>query len=66
MVTYSLLGWPFAIIRPVVALVTGLLGGALVNKLEPVNQDEDSQRAMSSEPARKIERPVRELRNNFV
>ncbi len=61
MVTYSLLGWPFAIIRPVVALVTGLLGGALVNKLEPVNQDEDSQRAMSSEPARKIERPVREL-----
>lgn len=29
MVTWSLLGWPFAIIRPVVALLTGILGGSL-------------------------------------
>lgn len=35
MVTYSLLGLPFAIIRPIVALITGVLGGALTNKLEP-------------------------------
>ena len=33
-VTYSLLGLPFAIIRPVVALVTGVLGGFLTNKLD--------------------------------
>lgn len=31
LVTYSLLGWPFALIRPVVAFVTGILGGALTN-----------------------------------
>jgi uncharacterized protein len=35
MVTYSLLGLPFAIVRPIVALITGVLGGAITNKLEP-------------------------------
>lgn len=35
MVTYSLLGLPFAIIRPIVALITGVFGGALTNRLEP-------------------------------
>ncbi len=34
MVTYSLLGLPFAIIRPVVAFVTGIFGGILINKTE--------------------------------
>ena len=34
MVTYSLLGLPFAIIRPVVAFITGVFGGILVNKSE--------------------------------
>ncbi len=32
--TYSLLGLPFAIIRPLVALFTGVLGGMLTNQLE--------------------------------
>jgi len=31
MVTWSLLGWPLAVIRPVVALFTGMLGGILTN-----------------------------------
>jgi uncharacterized membrane protein YraQ (UPF0718 family)/copper chaperone CopZ len=31
MVTYSLLGLPFAIIRPVIALITGFFGGFLTN-----------------------------------
>jgi len=31
LVTYSLLGLPFAILRPLVAFVTGIFGGALVN-----------------------------------
>ena len=35
MVTYSLLGLPFAIVRPVIALITGIAGGAITNKLEP-------------------------------
>ncbi len=34
LVTYSLLGLPFAIVRPVVALITGIFGGAVTNKLE--------------------------------
>lgn len=31
LVTYSLLGLPFAIIRPIVALITGIFGGAIAN-----------------------------------
>ena len=31
MVTWSLLGWPLAILRPVIALITGMLGGILTN-----------------------------------
>ncbi|MCB8995517.1 MAG: permease [Bacteroidales bacterium] len=31
MVTWSLLGWPLAVLRPVIALVTGMLGGLLTN-----------------------------------
>lgn len=34
LVTYSLLGLPFALIRPLVALVTGVTGGVLANKVE--------------------------------
>jgi uncharacterized membrane protein YraQ (UPF0718 family) len=42
--TYSLLGLPFAIIRPVVALVTGLVGGAASHafdkdQLSPADKD---------------------------
>jgi hypothetical protein len=29
--TYSMLGWPFAILRPIVAFVTGIFGGLLTN-----------------------------------
>lgn len=32
--TYSLLGLPFAIIRPIIALVTGVLGGLITNSVE--------------------------------
>jgi uncharacterized membrane protein YraQ (UPF0718 family)/copper chaperone CopZ len=34
MVTWSLLGLPMAIIRPLIAFFTGILGGLLTNKLE--------------------------------
>lgn len=34
MVTWSLLGLPMAIIRPIIALVTGVFGGILTNRLE--------------------------------
>jgi uncharacterized protein len=38
-VTYSLLGLPFAIIRPIVAFVTGLFGGMVTKKVDPSNSD---------------------------
>ncbi|TFH36263.1 MAG: heavy metal-associated domain-containing protein [Bacteroidia bacterium] len=34
LVTYSLLGLPFAIIRPIVALFTGIAGGLLTNRFD--------------------------------
>ncbi|WP_421918694.1 SO_0444 family Cu/Zn efflux transporter [Marinifilum sp.] len=34
LVTYSLLGLPFALLRPLIALVTGFFGGILANKLD--------------------------------
>jgi len=34
MVTYSLLGLPFAIINPIVAIISGLTGGIIGNKLD--------------------------------
>ena len=40
--TYSMLGWPFAILRPIVAFVTGIVGGILTNLLvkeKPVAQN---------------------------
>jgi len=42
--TYSLLGLPLAIIRPVVALFTGLLGGVLGNAVERNDKDEEDKR----------------------
>jgi len=43
MVTFSLLGWVFAVFRPLVALVTGLVGGSVVTLFErdsPARRDE--------------------------
>jgi uncharacterized membrane protein YraQ (UPF0718 family)/copper chaperone CopZ len=35
LVTYSMIGLPFALIRPIVALLTGVFGGWLTNKVAP-------------------------------
>lgn len=35
--TYSLLGLPLAIIRPVIALITGVFGGLITNNVEKIN-----------------------------
>jgi len=40
MVTYSMLGWPLAIIRPIVAFITGVTGG-LVTNFSQKNKKED-------------------------
>ncbi len=46
--TFSLMGLPFAIIRPIAALVTSLFGGALANALES-KEEEDADAAVRAE-----------------
>lgn len=38
--TFSLMGLGFAIVRPAAALITGICGGLLVNRLVPADKDE--------------------------
>lgn len=38
LVSASFLGWPFALFKVVAAFVTGLFGGALVNRFEPAEE----------------------------
>ncbi len=47
--TYSLMGLPFAVVRPIVALVTAILGGVFVNSFEKGEDDvqHDEARNMS-------------------
>jgi uncharacterized protein len=65
LVTWSLLGWPMAIIRPVAALITGLIGGGLSLASEPQPVD-----ASVASPAAKAQtdhpRWVAMLRYAFV
>jgi len=42
MVTYSLLGLPMAIVKPIIALFTGFLGGFMTNKLDKNEQKQGS------------------------
>ena len=44
--TYSLMGLPFAIIRPIAAFLTAILGGTLVNKTERQTDSSRTHRAM--------------------
>jgi len=46
LVTYSLLGLPFALIRPVIAFITGIAGGVITNKVnekETINQPQSAE-----------------------
>jgi uncharacterized membrane protein YraQ (UPF0718 family)/copper chaperone CopZ len=62
--TYSLLGLPLAIIRPVVALFTGLLGGSLGNAVERKGLDREEDRSVDDKP---YDRNLRELfRYGFI
>ncbi len=38
--TYSIMGWPFAIVRPIAALLTSLLGGSMVNHFEADDREQ--------------------------
>lgn len=60
MVTYSLLGLPFAIVRPIVALVTGVFGGLLSNKLEDSTEVEEV-KLSNKTTGTKIKNPIAEI-----
>ena len=44
LVTYSLLGWVFAVVRPIVAFLTGLVGGSIVVAIDSNNSAADDER----------------------
>lgn len=48
--TFSLMGWAFAIIRPVVALITALFGGVLVDAFDKENEQQTAS-STSGSPA---------------
>jgi uncharacterized membrane protein YraQ (UPF0718 family)/copper chaperone CopZ len=48
MVTYSLLGLPMAIVKPVIALFTGFFGGFLTNRFDRSGQNEEETRQHES------------------
>ena len=39
LVTYALMGWAYAIIRPIIAFITGIFGGFFVDKFDKVEEE---------------------------
>ncbi|MCQ2251422.1 MAG: permease [Bacteroidales bacterium] len=66
--TYSIMGWPFAIVRPIAALVTSLLGGAVVSAVdEKVNPEVHTDKKSASAATKTFwDRIVEALRYAFV
>jgi hypothetical protein len=68
LVTYSLLGPVYAVFRPLAALVTGLVGGALVTVVDPEKKAEETEPCSDECCTDKEKRPwyVRMLRHGFL
>ncbi len=64
LVTYSLMGLPFAIIRPIVAFITGIVGGQATNALEKA--EPKSVPTVSTTPLKKAGKFKRMLEYAFV
>jgi uncharacterized protein len=67
-VTYSMLGLPFAIIRPIVAFITGLFGGIITKKIDPEKPEiqKDNNGTGDELPAGFIPRVKEMFRYSFV
>jgi len=48
LVTWSMLGLPFALLRPIVAFITGVIGGLLTNKIDKSQKNEQSDTAVAA------------------
>jgi uncharacterized membrane protein YraQ (UPF0718 family)/copper chaperone CopZ len=67
MVTYSLLGLPMAILKPIIALFTGFLGGFLTNIFEKNNQESELVQNKFDEEKQGIDRSLKGmLRYAFI
>lgn len=68
LITYSILGLPFAIIRPIIAFVTGVFGGAVTNAITKEEQDSEMLKNMGHEHAEDSKKSpfVRIFRYGFV
>ena len=49
MATYSLMGGPFALLRPIAALATALVGGAFVSRMVQENPSDDRTTSVTNE-----------------
>jgi hypothetical protein len=61
LVTYSMLGLPFAIIRPFVAFITGIAGGYFTHFFEKRNPHQEAKAERIASQNLKIERPIRSV-----
>lgn len=50
LVTYSMMGWAFALIRPIIALITGVLGGIWADTIKGENQKTENIEACEHVP----------------
>ncbi|MBN2019670.1 MAG: SO_0444 family Cu/Zn efflux transporter [Sedimentisphaerales bacterium] len=70
LVTYSLLGWVFAVFRPIAAFITGVFGGAMVNLFDKAQpQTPDNKNSCTDEccrPASRINKIWNGLRYGFI
>ncbi len=67
--TYSLMGLPFALVRPVAALVTALMGGAFVNafaEVEPSVQPTAAYTCHNGERFSLLEKMIEALKFGFI
>lgn len=66
--TYSLMGLPFALLRPVAALVTALFGGLMVNITDKTDRDTDIYSCIAAADTGKgiIGKIIRALRYAFI
>lgn len=49
--TYSLMGWPFAIVRPIAAIITALLGGCIACMTQKEEKEQESQQLKQTKTA---------------
>ena len=64
--TYSLMGLPFAVIRPVVALLTAIFGGTLCNALDNDNVDDNLNLNVNHNDDKKPSSSSKRLRSAFA